>query len=76
MRDARSVFRLSKSVFEIKRIQLIAKKTKDQFAKVINILSRGLYLVFWFLDNVYIVMKMLGFDKAKRNFVRLVSKRF
>jgi hypothetical protein len=52
LRDARSVFRLSKSIFEVKRIKLISERTKDPFAKIVNIASRGLYFVFWLLDNV------------------------
>ena len=59
-RDARSVFRLSKSIFEIKRIKLIAHKTDDTFGKVVNIISRALYGVFWLLDNAYILMKMVN----------------
>jgi Peroxisomal biogenesis factor 11 (PEX11) len=59
-RDARSVFRLSKTIFEVKRIKLIAQKTDDKFGMIVNILSRALYGVFWFFDNIYILLKMLN----------------
>ncbi len=64
-RDARSVFRLSKSIFEVKRIKLIAEKTNDLFGKVVNIISRAFYMVFWLLDNIYIVMKMLNISTVE-----------
>ena len=76
-RDARSVFRLSKSIFEVKRIKLIAEKTNDLFGKVINIISRAFYMVFWLLDNIYIVMKMVNISTAEqRLLVKTVSRRF
>lgn len=77
IRDARSVFRLTKFIFEIKRIKLISSKTNDTFAKVINILSRGLYLIFWFLDNVYILLKLLNIaDPKQQLFIKTVARRF
>ena len=76
-RDARSVFRLSKSIFEVKRIKLIAEKTNDLFGKVVNIISRAFYMVFWLLDNIYIVMKMLKVSTGEqRLLVKTVSRRF
>ena len=76
-RDARSVFRLTKSIFEVKRIKLITEKTKDLFAKVVNIISRGCYLVFWLLDNIYILLKLTDQGgKDLRTTIRGISKRF
>jgi hypothetical protein len=57
-RDARSVFRLSKSIFEIKRIKQIFAKTQDPYGRVVNVVSRAMYFVFWLLDNIYILLKM------------------
>lgn len=75
-RDARSVFRLTKSLFEIKRIKII-QKTKDTFAKIVNTLSRLFYFVFWFFDNIYIMIKLLNSQSPnKREFYRILSRRF
>jgi Peroxisomal biogenesis factor 11 (PEX11) len=60
LRDARSVFRLSKSLFEVKRIKLILAQSHDAFAIVISTLSRLCYFFFFLLDNLHILGKLLG----------------
>lgn len=57
-RDARSVFRLTKFLFEIKRMQIIYENSEDKFSIIINILSRLFYLFHWLFDNMFIIMKL------------------
>ncbi|TNV74269.1 hypothetical protein FGO68_gene12609 [Halteria grandinella] len=76
-RDARSVFRLSKSIFEIKRIKQIFAKTEDPFGRIVNVVSRVMYFAFWLLDNIYILLKMTNQgEDGSRQFIRSLSKRF
>jgi hypothetical protein len=76
-RDARSIFRLSKSIFEVKRIQLIKERTSDRFARLVNILSRLFYLFFWLFDNIQILFKLLKPNNlTQRDFVQTLSRRF
>jgi hypothetical protein len=70
-RDARSVFRLTKFLFEVKRMQIIYENSEDKFSIVMNILSRLFYLFHWLFDNVFIILKLsdtefprwLGFNR-------------
>lgn len=58
--DARSLFRLMKSVFEIKRIQIILKcKDTDQFTVITNVISRACYFIRYLFDNIYILLKIM-----------------
>ena len=76
-RDARSIFRLSKSIFEVKRIQLIRERTTDPFARVINSLSRLFYLFFWLFDNLQILLKLVNPNNLTiRHLVQTLSRRF
>eukprot|EP00350_Pseudokeronopsis_sp_OXSARD2_P006073 CAMPEP_0170543492 /NCGR_PEP_ID=MMETSP0211-20121228/2590_1 /TAXON_ID=311385 /ORGANISM="Pseudokeronopsis sp., Strain OXSARD2" /LENGTH=245 /DNA_ID=CAMNT_0010846883 /DNA_START=97 /DNA_END=833 /DNA_ORIENTATION=+ len=56
-RDARSLFRLFKSLFEIKRILIIFAYSQDAFSLVTNTSSRAFYLLYWIFDNLYICFK-------------------
>lgn len=60
--DARSVFRLFKSLFEVKRIQIILKciKDTDQFTLITNVVSRSCYFMHWLFDNIYILTKIMN----------------
>jgi len=60
--DARSIFRLFKSLFEIKRIQIILKciKDTDQFTLITNVVSRSCYFMHWLFDNIYILTKIMN----------------
>jgi hypothetical protein len=60
LRDARSLFRLLKFIFEIKRIQIIASCSQDMFSLITNISSRAFYLLYWICDNVYVIFKYMG----------------
>lgn len=57
-RDARSVFRLTKFLFEIRRMEIIYENSEDKFSIIINILSRFFYLFHWLFDNMFIIMKL------------------
>ena len=63
IREARQLFRLTKSLFEVKRIQIIANSNTDQFLKLTNIASRFFYMLYWFTDNIHILMKVLNLNK-------------
>ena len=63
IREARQLFRLTKSLFEVKRIQIIATSNTDQFLKLTNIASRFFYMLYWFTDNIHILMKVLNLNK-------------
>lgn len=57
-RDARSLFRLLKFTFEVKRIQIISSTmSQDAFSLVTNISSRAFYFFYWLFDNIYILLK-------------------
>lgn len=60
--DARSLYRLLKSMFEIKRITIILQciNETDKFTLITNVLSRACYFFFWTFDNVYILSKILN----------------
>ena len=69
MRDARSLFRLLKFLFEIKRIQIITSFFKqDVFSAVTNVSSRFFYLLYWLFDNIYIILK---YTDAKNKFFQI-----
>jgi len=51
------MFRIFKSLFEFKRIQIIKNSNTDNFLKLTNIISRACYLLYWLFDNVYIFSK-------------------
>lgn len=72
-RDARSVFRLTKFLFEMKRMQIIYQVSEDKFSLVMNILSRFFYLVHWLFDNLYILLKLS--QAAPFDWVRQMSRR-
>ena len=63
VREARQLFRFLKSLFEFKRIQIIAKSNTDKFLKFTNIVSRACYLLYWLFDNIYIFSKACNLDK-------------
>jgi len=76
-REARSVFRLSKFLFEIKRIQIIYHVNEDRFSQIMNIASRFFYMLHWLFDNFSIILRMtqskiMGKDK---DFFRALSRR-
>jgi hypothetical protein len=52
------MFRLIKSLVEIKLIQMISQSDQDRFSKVTNILSHFFYLLHWSFENIYIVSKI------------------
>ena len=56
------MFRLFKSLFEVKRIQIILQciNNTDKFTLITNATSRAFYLLFWLFDNLYIVTKLLN----------------
>lgn len=58
LRDARSVFRFLKFLFEVKRIQIISSVSQDTFSLITNISSRFFYFFYWFFDNLYIIAKL------------------
>ena len=76
--DARSVFRLTKFLFEVKRIQIIYQVSDDKFSLIINILSRAFYLLHWLFDNVFIIMKLADFypKSFDRDQLRSLSRKF
>lgn len=76
-REARSVFRLSKFLFEIKRIKIIYQVNEDKFSQIMNIASRFFYMFHWLFDNVSVTLKLinssvLGYDK---DHFRLLSRK-
>ena len=56
-REARQIFRLFKSLIEIKRIQLIASSSSDRFSRVANISSKALYCLHYLFENIFIIGK-------------------
>ena len=62
-RAARQMFRLLKSLFEVKRIQLIANSSSDRFSRIANITSRACYCLHYLFENVYIIAKACNFQK-------------
>jgi hypothetical protein len=56
------LFRIFKSLFEIKRIQIILQciKDTDKFTLITNVSSRACYLMFWAFDNMYILSKIMN----------------
>ena len=66
MRDARKLFRLFKTVNEIKKIkEFLEKDLKAD--DILNIIIRGFFGVYWFFDNLNILskIKILGYDAKK-----------
>lgn len=61
--EARQLFRIFKSFFEIRRIQNIAQSDTDHFLKAINIVSRGCYLLFFLFDNIFILGKVCSLHR-------------
>ena len=59
------MFRIFKSLFEFRRIQIIHKSNTDTFLKLTNIISRSCYLLYWFFDNIYIFGKACDLHKTK-----------
>ena len=74
VREARQLFRIFKSFFEFKRIQIIHKSNTDNFLKVTNIISRSFYLLYWLFDNIYIFSKAANLHKTK-NFPIMAFRR-
>ena len=58
-REGRQLFRIFKSLFEAKRILLIASSDTDRFTKLAIAFSRAFYLMHWLAENVYILAKSL-----------------
>ena len=56
-RECRQMFRLLKSLVEVKRIILIASSSTDSFSKFSNGMSRAFYLLHWLFENCYIISK-------------------
>ena len=71
VRETRQLFRLFKSIFELKRIQIISRSNTDKFLKITNIASRFFYLLFWAADNVQIISKVCRLNKLYPNFIGL-----
>jgi len=65
VREARQLFRVFKSLFEFKRIQIIQKSNTDNFLKVTNIISRSFYMLYWLFDNIYIFGKACNLHKTQ-----------
>ena len=63
IKESRQIFRLLKSLFEVKRIELIYKSNTDYFSRVTNITSRGFYLAYYLFDNIYIFGKCMSLHK-------------
>ena len=57
MREARQLFRLFKSLFEVKRIHMIYESNSDRFSRVANIQSRSFYCLHYLFENVFIATK-------------------
>ena len=47
----------------MKRIQIIANSNTDRFLKLTNIASRFFYMLYWLMDNVHVLMKVLNLNK-------------
>lgn len=68
MRDARKLFRLFKSLIEYQKIQMLLKQKQAEHKKILNILTRLGFLLYWIFDNIQILSKVKflnGFDKDK-----------
>lgn len=61
------MFRLFKSLFEVKRIMIILQhvKTTDKFTLITNVSSRAFYLLFWLFDNLYILTKLFNVKRGR-----------
>ena len=57
MREARQLFRLFKSLFEVKRVHMIYESSSDPFSRVANISSRTFYCLHYLFENVFITTK-------------------
>ena len=57
------MFRLFKSLFEVKRIQLIATSSSDRFSRVANISSRAFYCLHYAFENVFIIARACNFQR-------------
>ena len=56
MKDARKLFRLFKTINEChKIIELLKKKDDDDLNKILVILQRAFFGLFWFFDNLVIL---------------------
>lgn len=53
--EVRKLFRLLKFLSEIKRIKMIRTLNKDKFSHITNIMSRVCYMIYYILDNLYIL---------------------
>lgn len=59
MRDARKLFRLFKTVNEVKKIKdLFGSKTPYSFDNIMNILVRFFFGLYWVFDNLSILSKI------------------
>jgi hypothetical protein len=67
-RECRQMMRLFKSLFEIKRIMLIASSSTDRLSKVSNAMSRAFYLFHWLFENCYILSKSATLQYIWPNF--------
>lgn len=74
--DSRSLFRIFKSLVEIKRIQFILEcaRDTDRFTLITNVTSRFCYFNFWLFDNLYILTKVM--NKHKNPTLELYQKLF
>ena len=70
-KEARQMFRLFKSLFEIKRMQLIVGSNSDRFSRLVNITSRAFYCLHYVLENIYIVVKACNIKKSWLSLDRL-----
>lgn len=61
--EARQLFRILKSFFELKRIENIYRSDTDNFLKTVNIVSRSCYLLYFFFDNLFILGKVTNMNK-------------
>lgn len=64
MGNARKLFRLFKSLVEYQKIQLLLKQKGPQHKKVINILCRLGFLLYWIFDNISILAKIKFFQNV------------
>ena len=69
------MFRIFKSLFELKRIQIIRNSNTDNFLKITNIVSRSFYLLYWLCDNIYIFMKACDLHKMYPTYMPLLAFR-
>lgn len=75
-RQARQLFRLFKSLFELKRVHMIYESSSDRFSRVANISSRSFYCLHYLFENIYILASAFNLQKIYPNFPFAVFRRW